>query len=173
MQNSDFRTRLTSVYGSQTSSEVLSTHYSVLITRTKRLYWFQTSPVVLCMQNSVPSSRNTSLYGSQTLSVDLCMQNSNFWTNLQVCMGPRPHLRFWALITACLAQEQKGYIVSRLHLWFCACKIAPLRLELHVSVGSTPHLWILHAKQRLLKKNNKSLCFPHTTCHFVHVQERA
>ena len=45
MQNSDFRTRHTSLYMSQTSSVVLSTNNSVLNTRIKRLYWFQPSPV--------------------------------------------------------------------------------------------------------------------------------
>ena len=54
-----------------------------------------------------------------------------------------------------------------------ACKTATLGLELQVSVGPRPHLWFLHAKQRLLDQNNKSLCFPDMTCHFVHVQERA
>ena len=54
-----------------------------------------------------------------------------------------------------------------------ACKTATLGLELQVSVGPRPHLLFLHAKQRLLDQNNKSLCFPDMTCHFVHVQERA
>ena len=42
IRNSDFGTRLTSLYGSQTSSVVLSTHNSVLSPRIKRLYvtWF-------------------------------------------------------------------------------------------------------------------------------------
>ena len=65
MQNSDFMTRLTSLYGSQTSSVVLSTHNSVLSTRINRLYWFQPSPVVLCMQNSDFRTRITSLCGSK------------------------------------------------------------------------------------------------------------
>ena len=45
MQNSDFWTSFTRLYGSQTSSVVLSTHYSVLSRRRKSLYWFQPSPV--------------------------------------------------------------------------------------------------------------------------------
>ena len=64
MQNSDYRTRLTSLHGSHTSSVVLSTHKSVLSTRIKRLYGFQPSPVVLCMQSSDFRARITSLYGS-------------------------------------------------------------------------------------------------------------
>ena len=66
LENSDFRTRLTSLYGSQTSSVVLSTHNSVLSTRIERLYWFHTSPVVLCMQNSDFKTRFTSFCGSKT-----------------------------------------------------------------------------------------------------------
>ena len=66
--NIDFRTRLTSLYGPQTVSVVLSTHNSVLSTRIKRLYGFQSSPVVLCLQNSVICIRIASLYGSQPLS---------------------------------------------------------------------------------------------------------
>ena len=66
MQNSDFMTRLTSLYGSQTSSVVLSTHNRVLGTRINRLYWFQPSPVVLCKQNNAFRTRITSLCGSKT-----------------------------------------------------------------------------------------------------------
>ena len=153
MQNSDFKTRLTSLYGSQTSSVGLSTHNSVLSSRIKRLYGFQPSPVVLCMQTSDFWTRITSLYGYKTSPVALCMHNSAFWNritilygsktspvilcmqnsvpsiritslyesqpssvvfgcktatlgpDLQVCMGPRPHLWFWEHITACFAQE--------------------------------------------------------------------
>ena len=58
------------------------------------------------------------------------------------------------------------------HVWFYTCKSATLTHELLVSVGPRSHLWILHAKQRLLDQNNKSLRFPHMTCHFVDVQAR-
>ena len=126
-----------------------------------------------CMQNFDFWTRITSLYGSQTLPVVLCMKNSNLRPDLQFWMGPRPHLRIWELITACLAQEHKNYIGSRPHLLFCAFKTATLRLELQVSDGPRPNLWIFHAKQRILGQNNKSLCFPRMACHFVHVQEPA
>ena len=43
--NSDFRTRLTCLYGSQTSSVVLSTHNIVLSSIINRLYWCQPSSV--------------------------------------------------------------------------------------------------------------------------------
>ena len=92
--------------------------------------------------------------------------------DLQVCMGPRPHLWVRAHITACLAQEYKDYMGSSLHLWFCACKTATLAAELQVSVGSRPHLWFLNAKQRLLDQNYKSLWDPDLTCRFVRAKQR-
>ena len=101
IQNSDFWTRITNLYGSQTS------------------------PVVLCRQYSVISTRNTCLYGSQPLSV------------------------VFACITATFGPEYKFSIGTRLHLSF------------------------LHAKQRLLDQNNKSLWVPDMTYRFVHVQQRA
>ena len=51
-------------------------------------------------------------------------------------------------------------------------KTATLGLELQVSVGPRPHLWFLHAKQRLLDQNNKSLWVPDMTFRFVHVRLR-
>ena len=57
MQNSDFWTRITNLYGSQTS------------------------PVVLCMQYSVISTRITCLW-VPTLICGVCIQNSDFWTRI-------------------------------------------------------------------------------------------
>ena len=53
-----------------------------------------TSPVILCMQNSVPSIRITSLYGCQPSSVVFGCKTATLGPDLQVCMGPRPHLWF-------------------------------------------------------------------------------
>ena len=133
-------------------------------------------PTLICgfsKQNSVMCIRMTSLYGFQLSSAVLCMQNSDFGPAIQVCMGPRPHLWFWALITSCLAQEYQDHMSSSPHLWFCACKTETLGLELQVSVRPRLHLCFLHAKQRLLDQNNKSLWVPDMTCRFVHVQQRA
>ena len=66
IRNGDFWTRITCLYGSQTSSVLLSIHKRVLSIRINRLYWFQPSPVVLCMQNSAFRPRITSLCGSKT-----------------------------------------------------------------------------------------------------------
>ena len=100
IHNSAFWTRISSLYGSQTSSVVLSTHNCVLNTRIWRLYVFQPLPVVLCMQKSDFSTWIASFYGSQ------------------------------------------------------------------------PSSFFLHAKQRLLDPNNKSLWIPDITCRFVYAIQR-
>ena len=100
MQNGDFMTRLTSIYGSQISSVVLSTHNSVLSTRINRVYWFHPSPVVLCMQNSVISNWITSLYGSLPSSVFFACKTASCGPELQVSMCRRPHLSLGACTMA-------------------------------------------------------------------------
>ena len=60
---------------------------------------------------------------------------------LQVRMGPRPHLRFSAHITACLAQQYQDYMGSSHHLWLSACKTVPLGPDLQVCMSPRPHLW--------------------------------
>ena len=69
MQYSAFWTRISSLYGSQISSVVLSTHNCELNSVTKRQYWIQPSPVALCMQNSDFRPRITSLWGSKSSPV--------------------------------------------------------------------------------------------------------
>ena len=120
----------------------MSTHNSVLSTRIKSLYGFQPSPVVLCMQNSDFSTWIASLYGSLPSSV------------------------VFGCKTAWFAPEWHDYIASSHHLWFCACKTAPLGLELQVSVGQRPHLCFFHAKQRLYDQTYKSVGVPALTCGF-------
>ena len=95
IQNSDFMTRLTSLYGSQTSSVVLSKHNNVINTRIKRLYGFQPSPVVLCMQNSDFITWITSFSGSQPSSDVFACKPETFGPKLHVSMCPSPHL--WIL----------------------------------------------------------------------------
>ena len=195
MQNSDYWSRITSFYGSQTSPVFLCIQNSEISIRNTTLCGFQASPVVfayksdfwtritsfygsqtspdnLCMHNNVISTRITSLYWSQPSSVVYACKIATFGPELKVSMGPRPHLLFWAHVTVCLAQEYQDYMGSSRHLWFCACKTATLEPELQISVGPRPHLWFFHAKQRLLDQNNKSLWVPDMTCRFVHVQQR-
>ena len=53
-----------------------------------------------------------------------------------------------------------------------ACKTAWLAPELLVSMGSSPHLWFLHATQWVLDQNCKSLWVPDLTCCCVHAKQR-
>ena len=79
--------------------------------------------MVFCKQNNVINIRNTSLYGSQLSSVSFACKTATLGQELQVSMGPIPHL------------------------WFFAIKTATLASELLVSMGPSPHWWLLHAKQ--------------------------
>ena len=77
------------------------------------------------MPNIVISFRITSLYGSQPSSVVFACKTATLGSELQVSMGPRPHL------------------------WFFAFKTVTLAPDLQVSMGASSHLWFLHAKQQL------------------------
>ena len=102
----------------------------------------QPSSVILCIQNSVFSIRITSLYGSQTSPMVFCIQNSAFSSRIASLYGSQPSSVDFA------------------------CKRATFGSELQVSMGPSPHLWILHLKQPLLDKNYKSLWVPAITCGF-------
>ena len=65
---------------------------SVFWSRIISLYRSHTSPVVLCMQNSVISIGITSLYGFQPSYVVFGCKTTTLGPDLQVCMGPSPHL---------------------------------------------------------------------------------
>ena len=60
----------------------------------------------------------------------------------------------------------------RPHLSFCAYNTAWLASELLVSMGPSPPVWIMDAKQRLLFWKKKSLWVPDITRHFVHTNQR-
>ena len=72
--------------------------------------------------------------------MDYACKRATLGPDLQVSMGPRPHLWFFAFKTATLAQEMQ------------------------VSIGPSPYLRFLHAKQRLLDLNYKSLLVPDFAC---------
>ena len=78
------------------------------------------------MQNNVISIRITSLYGSQICSLVFAFKTANLGTELQVSMGPRPHLWFFAFKTANLAPELQVSMGPSPHLWFCAFTTASL-----------------------------------------------
>ena len=196
MQNSDFRTRITSLSGS--------------------LPW----SVVFCLQNCDFRTRMTSLYWSQPLSVIFARKTATFGTDLQVSMVPRPNLCFCVCKRACLASELLVSMGPSPHLWFCAfkidfitrftslygsqpssvvlciqianlapdlqvsmrprprlgiceCKTACLVQEWQVNMGSSPHLWIWHSKQCAYHQTYKSLLVPHLACGFMHAKQRS
>ena len=118
----------------------------------------QTSPVVLCMQNNMISIRITSFYGSQPSSVVFECKTATFGSELQVSMGPRLHLRFFAFKTAPLAPELQVSMGPIPHLWnvisiritslygfqpssvVFACKTTSFVSELQISMGPRLHL---------------------------------
>ena len=94
IQNSDLMTTIACVYGSQTSLVVFYIQNIVRSIRITSACGSKTPPVVLCMQNIVICTRMTSLYGFQPSSVFFSGKTASLWPDLQVCMGPRPHLWF-------------------------------------------------------------------------------
>ena len=196
LQNSDFRTRLTSLYGSQNSSVVLSTHNSVLSTRIKRLCWFQPSRVVLCMQITDFSTWITSLYWSQPSSVVFACKTASFgpaykslWAPDLTCRfvhtnsvistrnttfsGFQPSSVVLCIPNSALMTKIGSLYESQPSCVVFGCKRATFGLELQGSFVQKPHLLFFHAKLRLLDQNNNSLWVPDMTCHCVHVQQRA
>ena len=55
----------------------------------------------------------------------------------------------FACKSASLGPELQVSLGPRPHLWFLAFKTATLAPELQVSMGPSPLLWFLHAKERL------------------------
>ena len=150
IQNSDFRTRITCLYRCQTSPMFffafkratlapelqlsmgpsphlwfLHAKQPLLDQNYKSLWVPDFTYVFFCFQKSDISTRIASLYGSQPSSVGFACKTVTFVSELQVSMGPRPHL------------------------WFFAFKTATLGPELHVSIGARPHLcFFLLSKER-------------------------
>ena len=67
-------------------------------------------------------------------------KTATLWSELQVPMGPRPHLSFCACKTTWLPSEILVSMGPRPNLSFCACKTAWFAPELLVSMGPRPHL---------------------------------
>ena len=94
--------------------------YSAFWTRITSLYGSQTSPVVLCMQYSVISTGMTSLYGFQPSSEVFASNTATFGPELQVSMGPRSHLSFFLhSIQRDFRRNDKSICVPALICHFC------------------------------------------------------
>ena len=111
IQNSDFSTRIASLYGSQPSSVVLCIHNSIYMTRINSLYGSHTAPVVLCLQNNVISTRKTSLSGSQPSSVVFACKTTPLGPEYQVSRGHCLHLWFLLAKQRLLDQNYKSLCV--------------------------------------------------------------
>ena len=128
MQNSAFWTRLTSLYGSQTWPVVLCMYNSVLSIRIHvsmcpsphlwflhakqghldQTHWSVRVPDLTCrFVHAIQRNyhQNYCIYGSHPLSVVFAFITATFGAELQVSMGPRPHLSFCACIKAWLTQN--------------------------------------------------------------------
>ena len=81
------------------------------------------------MQNIDFRTRITSLYVSQPSSVVFACKTAPLGSELEVSMGPRPHL------------------------WFFAFKIATLAQKLQVSRGPSPHLLFCASQQQHYDQN--------------------
>ena len=99
---------------------------SVFCTRITSLYGFQTSPVVLFMQYSVISIRLTSLYETQPSCVVFTCKTQTFGLEKHVSLGSRHHLSFCACETEWLAPELLvsmapvllcGFRMQNSHFW--------------------------------------------------------
>ena len=89
-------------------------------------YWSHTLSVVLCIENSDFSIRIASLYESQPSFEVFARTTATLGPEIQVSMGPRPHLLFFAFKTATLAPELQVSMGPSPHLWFCAFTTATL-----------------------------------------------
>ena len=165
-------TRINSLCGARTSPVPLCMQNCVISTRIISLCGSRTSTVILCMQNSAISTRITSLHGSQTSPVVLCMQNNEISIRNTSLYGSQPSSPVFANKTATFGPELKVYMCPRLRLLNCACKTTWLASEILVSMGGSPHLLFLQAKQRLLDQKYECLCVPDFACWFLKAKQR-
>ena len=139
IQNSDFWTRITNLYGSQTSPVVLCRQYSVISTC---FYGSQPLSVVFACITTTFGPEYKSLWVPD-LTCRFCMQNSAFWIRKKSLYG----FQIW-LIVLCMYSSVLSNRITSLY-------------------GSPPSSVVLIAKQRLLGQNYKSLLVPVVTCRFV------
>ena len=99
-KNSVISTRMTSVCGFQPSSVVLACKTANFGLEKK--YLSHRSNLSFCASNPSDLHQNDKFIMVPAL---ISCKTATLRPDLQVCMGPRPHLWVWAHITACLAQE--------------------------------------------------------------------
>ena len=148
MQYNDFLTRITSLYGSQTSPVLLCMQNSVISIRFTSLHWFQPSSVVFAFKKLSFGPGITSLCGSLTSPVDLCMQNSVICTRMTSLYGFQPSPVVCAFKRVTLGTEYHVSMDPIPYLCFCAFERATYGPELLVSMGPRHHLSSCAFKKR-------------------------
>ena len=171
MYNSVLSIRITSVYGSQPSSVVFA-----------------------CKTSTFGPELQVSMGTRPHLSFSAC-KTSWLASELPVSMDPRPHLSILIAKQRLLVWNYKslwipaltcGFWMHKSDFWtrttsLYGSQTSAVVLCMQNIVISTrikrlspsPRVWFLDAKQRILDRNNRSLCVPDMTCRFVHVQQRA
>ena len=148
MQNSDFSTWITSLYGSQPSSEVFA-----------------------CKQATFGPKLHVFM-GPRTHLLFFACKTACLASESLVSVGPNPYLwflhsnsDFWSRITSLYRTHTSPVI-------FCMQNSVP-SIKITSLCGSQPLSVVFACKQRLLDQNNKSLWVPDLTCDFLHAKQRA
>ena len=143
----------------------------MISTRITSLHGSQTSPVVLCMQNNVISIRNTSLYRSLPSYAIFACETATLGPELQVSMGPSPHLWFlhekhdFCIRNTCLYGSMTSPVILCMQNRVISNRITSL-------YGSQPSSVVFEYKTRPLDLNSKSLWVSDLTYSFVHAKQR-
>ena len=130
MQNSYFWSRITSLYGSQTS------------------------PVVLCIQNSVI---NTVSIGFSPHLWFWTFKTATLEPKLHISIGARPHLWFCAYKIECLASELSVSMGPSPHLWFLDAKKNEFWIRITSLHGSQTWPVVLCMQNSVISTGNTSL----------------
>ena len=128
--------------------------------------------ICVCTQNSDFSFRNTSLYGSMPSSVVLSIHNSDIMTRINSSHGSQTSPVVLCIQNSVINTRNTSDHGSQTSPVVLCLQKMWLASELLVSMGPSPHLWFLHAKQRLLDQNYKALWVPAIICGFVYSKQR-
>ena len=159
MQNSISWTRITSLYGFQSTSVVLCIENSGFRTKIACLHGSRTFLVILCMQNRVPSFRITSPYGSCPHLWFLHAKQRPLDPNNQPLWVPDMTCRFMHVKKRDKHQNYKSLRVPALICDFCM-QNSDFWTRITSLYGSQPSSMFFAGIQRLLDQNYKSLWVP-------------
>ena len=170
-QNSVISTRITCLYGSQTSSVVFifkTAHYGqeILVSLGPRPY------LSFCECKTAWFAPEWQVYTGS--SPHLCFfpcKTATLGPDLQVCIGPRLHLWFWAHITACLAPEKRLYGFQPSPVVLCM-ENGDFSIWITSLYWSQPSSVVYVCKTATCGPAYKCLWVLDLTCRFVHTNQR-